>query len=216
MENIWRIILYIVILLFFSLFIIYKDKIHRIIEPYIEKYILKYVPYSICYPVFLFITLAFMKHLQASNQDDFANQLYLASLFIYVIVSLIIAYELMEKFGIYASKEMSFEKFLFQIFLSLISIVLCYGYAYNALYYYDSSSFLYVTNNGVFYEFLQFAYYSFEIMFNTDISEIKADNYFSQGITIIESLTSFLVIVLLIANYENIGNMLKKDKINVK
>lgn len=176
-----------------------------------EKYVWKYIPYSIGIPIFMFLMLAVVKYTAISSDDDFANQLYLGAIIIYFMMAFTSVYELMEKFGVYVSQKMTFSKFLFQIFLSLLSITLCFSFTYNALYYYDNSMFSSVINDGVFKEALQFVYYSFEIMFNTDVSDIRAEKYLSQGITILESLTSFFVIVILIANYENIGKLFKRE-----
>lgn len=194
------------------LIILIKDRIHKWIEPYMEKYVWKYIPYGIGYPVFMFIILAIVKYTATSSDVDFANQMYIGGIIVYFLFTFYVVYELMEKFGIYVSRKMSISKLIFQILLSLISIVLCFGFAYNALYYYDSSMFSSVISEGIFKDALQFSYYSFEIMFNTDVSDIRAENYFSQGITIIESLTSFIIIVILIANYENIGKLFKERR----
>ena len=211
MKSIIAYLLYGVICFLFYIFLLNRKKIYKKIEPYMEKYVWKYIPYSIRIPIFMFLMLIVVKYTAISSDDNFANQLYLGAIIIYFMMAFISVYELMEKFGIYVSQKMTFSKFLFQIFLSLLSITLCFGFTYNALYYYDNSMFSSVINDGVFKEALQFVYYSFEIMFNTDVSDIRAEKYLSQGITILESLTSFLVIVIIIANYENIGKLFKRE-----
>ena len=210
MKSIIAYLLYGVICFLFYIFLLNRKKIYKKIGPYMEKYVWKFIPYSIGYPVFMFLMLAIVKYVEISSDDDFANQMYLGAIFIYFMMAFTSVYELMEKFGVYVSQKMTFPKFLLQIFLSLLSIVLCFGFTYNALYYYDDSMFSFVIDDGIFKEALQFVYYSFEIMFNTDVSNIRADKYLSQGITILESLTSFFVIVILIANYENIGKLFKR------
>lgn len=207
------ILLYAVFCFLFSIFIFERKKIYKKIGPYMEKYVWKHIPYSIGYPIFLFLMLVVVKYTATSSDDGIANQLYLGSIFIFFMMAFTSVYELIEKFGVYVSRKMTFSKFLFQIFLSLLSIVICFGFTYNALYYFDNSMFSSVINDGVFKEALQFVYFSFEIMFNTDVSDIRAENYYSQSITILESLTSFFVIVILIANYENIGKLFKKNNV---
>lgn len=214
LEVIKDIFAYIILATFASVFFIYllnKDKLDEKINAFLERYVWKYIHYGIGYPLFMFLMLSSVKYTANSSDEDFLNQFCLLAVMFYFIVAFFCIYGLMEKFGVYVSQRMTFAKFLVQIFMSLLSIVLCFGFSYNALYYYDNSMFSSVVNDGIFGEALQFVYYSFEIMFNTEVSDIKAENYWSQGVNILESLTSFLVIVILIANYENIGKMFKED-----
>lgn len=210
MKDIFVYFLFGVIYILFLIFLFNKDKIYKKIEPYAEKYVWKFIPYGIGYPVLMFLLLAAVKYISNSSDNDFVNQLCIGAIIFYFLAAITSIYELMEKFGFYVSQRTTFSKFLLQIFLSLLSIVLCFGFTYNALYYYDNSMFSSVVNDGIFMEALQFVYYSFEIMFNTEISEIRAVKYLSQGINILESLTSFFVIVILIANYEYIGKLFNK------
>ena len=117
----------------------------------------------------------------------------------------------MEKFGHYISKSMTFPRLIWHIIISLFSIVLCFGFAYNSLFFYDETMFVNVSGNGYFEKAIQFIYYSFGLLFSTDICDIKATSLISQGVVIFETLTSFLVIVILLANYENIGRIFNQN-----
>lgn len=199
----------VVVCVLFSFFWCNREKVYQRTDPFLNKYVWKYIPYSIGYPIIMFLILILVKQFERPEQDDVAKQLYLAGILSYLLITANVIFELMEKFGKYVGKIMSFPKLLIQIFLSLLSIVLCYGFAYNILYYYDNSMFSSVCYNDIIQETIQFVYYSCEIFFNTDVSDIRAINLISQGLTIVESLTSFLVIVILLANYKNIGNIFK-------
>lgn len=208
-KGIFAYILFAILIISFFILIYYNDKIFKKIEPYMEKY-----TYLLCgfgCPIFIFILLSLMKFIAYSYEKNFVNQLYLVGITFFLWASFVCVCKLMKNFGEYVSQKKSFPQIIFYILSSLFSVVLCFGFTYNALYYYDNSMFSFVVNDGIFGEALQFVYYSFEIMFNTEVSDIKAENYWSQGINILESLTSFLVIVILIANYENIGKMFKED-----
>ena len=203
-NMVTNIILYCIAFIFF-LFVINRKKIYRKIEPFVEKYIEKYIPIMLLYPFFIFIPLIGIKLFP--NIDNMNDQFYISAIVIYLMFVVFVIFGLMEKFGQYISESLTFPRLILHIIISLFSIVLCFGFAYNSLFFFDETMFVNVSGNGYFEKAIQFIYYSFGLLFNTDICDIKATSLISQGVVIIESLTSFLVIVILLANYENIGRI---------
>lgn len=203
-NMVTNIILYSIAIVF-SLFIINRKKIYKRIDPFVEKYIEKYIPIMLLYPFFIFISLIGINLIP--NIDNKNDQFYISAIIIYLLFVVFVIFRLMEKFGRYISESMTFPRLILHIIISLLSIVLCFGFAYNSLFFFDETMFVNVSGNGYFEKAIQFIYYSFGLLFSTDICDIKATSLISQGVVIIESLTSFLVIVILLANYENIGRI---------
>lgn len=189
------------------LFLINREKIYKIIEPFVEKYI----PVILLYPIFLFILLVCIDLI--SIEDYLSDQFNISAIIIYLLFVAIVIIGLIEKFGQYISESLTFPKLILYIILSLFSVVLCFGFAFNALFFFDGNMFTNVSGNGYFEQAIQFVYYSFGIMFSTEICDIKAISLISQGVVIAESLSSFIVIVILLANYENIGRIFNQNTI---
>ena len=207
-----KIILYCIAFVFF-LFVINRKKIYRKIEPLVEKYIDKYVPVILLYPFFIFIPLIGINLIPNINKEN--DQFYISAIIIFLVIVVFVVFGLMEKFGQYVSESLTFPKLIWHIIISLLSIVLCFGFTFNALFFFDETMFVNVSGNGYFEKAIQFIYYSFGLLFSTDICDIKATSLISQGVVIIESLTSFLVIVILLANYENIGRIFNQKSKNI-
>lgn len=207
-NMVTNIILYCIAFIFF-LFVINRKKIYRKIEPFVEKYIEKYIPIMLLYPFFIFIPLIGINLIP--NIDNMNDQFYISAIVLYIMFVVFVIFGLMEKFGQYIAESLTFPRLILHIIISLISIVLCFGFAYNSLFFFDETMFVNVSGNGYFEKAIQFIYYSFGLLFSTDICEIKATSLISQGVVILESLTSFLIIVILLANYENIGRIFNQN-----
>lgn len=203
------IILYAIAFLY-TLFLINRKKIYKKVEPLVEKYIERYIPVILLYPFILFIPLVCINLIP--DKDDMNNQFYISAIIIYLLFVVFVIIGLIERFGQYISESMTFSKLMWHIIISLFSIVLSFGFAFNALYFFDETMFANVTGNGYFEKAIQFIYYSFGLLFSTDICDIRATSLISQGVVVVESLISFLVIVILIANYENIGRIFNQKK----
>lgn len=199
-----NIILYSIAFVFF-LFVINRKKIYRKIEPFVERYIYKYIPEILLYPFFIFIPLIGINLIP--NIDNGNDQFYISAIIIYLLFVVVVIFGLIEKFGQYVSESLTFPKLIWHIIISLFSIVLCFGFTFNALFFFDKTMFNNVSENGCFEEALQFVYYSFGLLFSVDICDIKATSLVSQGVVALEALASFLVLVILLANYENIGRI---------
>lgn len=116
-------------------------------------------------------------------------------------------YYICEKAGELISKETNFWKFIISILIVLLSLSLSFSVQYYVLYLYNPDYFDNVPNSNCILEFLIF---SFGVITNTTTSSILPNALVTKAIMCSEVLVSFIYLLVILANYGQIGKLLKK------
>lgn len=187
------IILGLIILFVFIAIILYK-----IVK---NKYIANSIIYSL---IFLFLYL-FLKHIIEVSANNMEWMILIYALFV-----IIIFVEIIEKVARNRKQESSFLKLIKDFFLALFSISFCYSVIYYILFDINKENFSNVLEDYWYSPFLDFFYYSFSIMTTAEIGNITANTLISKTFITLEIASSFLFVIIIIANYQTIGDLYNK------
>jgi hypothetical protein len=110
-------------------------------------------------------------------------------------------------------------KFIGSILYIVIFVSLTFASYYFCIYHYDNNSFEFVKGSNLFEVYIDFLYYSLGIFLMNCNSSIVANSLIAKLFTVTEMATTFVAIVLLLANYkalrdpfnEHIENIDKED-----
>ena len=117
-----------------------------------------------------------------------------------------------EKAGKFISKESSFLKFLSYIFLVLLSLVLNFAIQYDILFDFYPDAYKNIEVGCWYQSLAEFMFYSFGLITGNGISEIVPLTFVSKLLSSLEVLCSFVFLVILLANYKEIGKLFSSDK----
>lgn len=117
-----------------------------------------------------------------------------------------------EKAGKFISKESSFLKFLLYIFLVLLSLVLNFAIQYDIMFEFYPNAYKNI-DVGCWYQSLaEFMFYSLGLILGNGISEIVPVTFMAKLLSSLEVLCSFIFLVILLANYKEIGELFSSNK----
>ena len=203
MSIILTIIPYIVILLLS----ICVKKLFEWLLPKIEKVI---SPLLLCPCMLLGIYTLF----NTSGFFDFNNNKleWVASFVLAMLFAVLAAIlYLFESAGKIISKQTSFPKFIGCVFLVIASLSLNFAIQYFIIYSYDETLFNLHDASKTFI-LAEFFFYSFGLMLNTSISNIEPASLLVKLIASLEVISSFTVLVIVLANYQELGKLYRQDK----
>ena len=103
------------------------------------------------------------------------------------------------------SKKISFRQFISHIIIFSIAISYQFAMIYNTLYILNPKSFQSVNSDGYFSTFFDFFFYSIGILSSSSQSSIMATTFYGKFISMVESLMFFYIIVIIVANYKEVG-----------
>lgn len=117
-----------------------------------------------------------------------------------------------EKAGKFISKKSSFLKFLLYIFLVLLSLVLNFAIQYDILYDFYPDAYKNIEVGCWYQSLAEFMFYSFGLITGNGISEIVPVTFVAKLLSSLEVLCSFIFLVIMLANYKEIGEMFSSNK----
>lgn len=168
-----------------------------------KKHYFQIVCYSIFFTAFQFFVYEFFnyKNIIGEPKTEFIT---IPAMVAVIIVALLFL-ELYSLPYHRISKKISFRQFISHIII--FSIVISYQFAvvYNTLYILSPKSFQGVNSEGYFAILFDFFYYSVGILSSSSQSDIRAVTFYGKFISMIESLLFFYIIVIIVANYKEIG-----------
>lgn len=108
-------------------------------------------------------------------------------------------------------KEKSFNWFLMQMTLVMGFVVLSFALDYSILYQNDNTSFK-LLETSMLASVLEFFWYSFFVFTTLGFGEIVPQSSMAKLITSIEVVISFITIIYIVSNFQNIQKSLVKDQ----
>lgn len=170
----------------------------------------KYVNPCITMPIlFLFIHFAFTY--TGFTEEIITKDSWAFFVVFYLIISILatVLYTV-EKMAEYMSRKVSLSKLISYVFLILFSLSLMYCIMYYCIFdlYPNCFEGVSCSSNSVV-KLFDFFFYSFSIMTTIGGTEVTPITLLSKSLVLLEMITAFLFIVVLIANYENVGRAYK-------
>ena len=110
----------------------------------------------------------------------------------------------------YVPDKNNFVKIIQKNIITLVSLSVNFAIQYNIIFDYNNTYFENVQINNWWSNFEDFFFYSFSIMTNSSISNIRPTSFYTKALSCVEVSASFIVIVLILANYQVIGESLRK------
>lgn len=110
----------------------------------------------------------------------------------------------------YVPDKNNFVKIIQKNIITLVSLSVNFTVQYNIIFDYNNTYFENVQINNWWSNFEDFFFYSFSIMTNSSISNIRPTSFYTKALSCVEASASFIVIVLILANYQVIGENLRK------
>jgi hypothetical protein len=117
-----------------------------------------------------------------------------------------------EKAGKLISKESSFLKFLLYIFLVLLSLVLNFAIQYDIMFEFYPDAYENIVGGFGYQSLAEFMFYSLGLILGNGISEIVPVTFMAKLLSSLEVLCSFIFLVILLANYKEIGELFSSNK----
>ena len=117
-----------------------------------------------------------------------------------------------EKAGKFISKESSFLKFLLYIFLVLLSLVLNFAIQYDIMFEFYPNAYKNIVGGCWYQSLAEFMFYSLGLILGNGISEIVPVTFMAKLLSSLEVLCSFIFLVILLANYKEIGELFSSNK----
>ena len=110
----------------------------------------------------------------------------------------------------YGPEQKGFLKIIQSITITMFSLSLNFAFQYNIMFDYENASFTNIQKVNWWTDISNLFFYSFSIMTNSSISDIKPISFYTKLLSCVEVCFSFIVIMLILANYQVIGESLRK------
>lgn len=107
-----------------------------------------------------------------------------------------------EKIAEFIDEKMGKLKFILSILRVVLTLSLTFGSYYLCIYIYDPNSFLNVCGANIFERYFNFCYYSLGVFLMNGNSPITPNSIYATLFTSTEMITTFVAIVLILANYK--------------
>lgn len=168
-----------------------------------KKHYFQIIFYSIFITAFQFIVVLYFnyKNINEEPKTEFIS----APALMAVFLAGLLFWELFSVPYHHVSKKISFRQFISHIIIFSIAISYQFAVVYNTLYILNSKSFQGVNSDGYLGTFFDFFYYSVGILSSSSQSGIRAISFYGKLISMVESLIFFYIIVIIVANYKEIG-----------
>lgn len=124
---------------------------------------------------------------------------------------------LSEKLSDFINKKIGKVKIIAFLFYIIISVSITFSSYYFCIYLQNQNNFNLVQGNGVIEIYLDFLYYSIGLFLMNNNSSISATSLVAKLFTATEMITSFVMIIILFANFKDLKNpfnehLVSKDK----
>jgi len=113
---------------------------------------------------------------------------------------------LSEKLSDFIDKKIGKVKIIAFLFYIIISVSITFSTNYFCIYFHNQNSFNLVQGNNVFEIYLDFLYYSIGLFLMNNNSSISATSLVAKLFTATEIITSFVMIIILFANFKDLQN----------
>ena len=110
----------------------------------------------------------------------------------------------------YGSEQNSFLKIIQSITITIFSLSLNFAFQYNIIFDYENASFVNIQKVNWWTDISNLFFYSFSIMTKSSISDIKSISFYTKLLSCVEVCFSFIIIILILANYQAIGGSVRK------
>lgn len=161
------------------------------------------MPFCFLFIHFMFSRLGFQKELITKDSWVFCVIL------IFIMMTLITIFSTIEKMSEHISRKVSLSKLIANVFLTLFSLSLMYCIMYYCIYDLYPETFKGVSESNTVVVLFDFFFYSFSIITTIGGTELIPTSVLSKVLVLLEMLTAFLFLIILIANYENVGKSYK-------
>ena len=201
-----QIISYIIALFCVFLFFRFKKKIQKFQDSPIEIIGLYLHPFFF-FPIIFFCLLKLI-YTFAITQADFNFEV--AFVGVLIMTNFISITNLINDIVKYGSEQNSFLKIIQSITITMLSLSLNFAFQYNIMFDYENASFVNIQKVNWWTDISNFFFYSFSIMTNSSISDIMPISFYTKLLSCVEVCFSFIVIMLILANYQVIGGSVRK------
>lgn len=170
-----------------------------------NKKILKYVLRT---GIISLLPILIVLNLKIENlNNEVINHVLILSLYFYLLISLVyyIKYQT-EKISELIDNKKGNYNLIFKTLSIVFSISIMFGCYYLCLNELDTNSFKNVVGENMFFQFIDYTFFSFGIFIMNNTSEINANSFYSKLFVATEMLSSFLILVLIFANYNDLKN----------
>ena len=163
------------------------------------------------YPMFFWGMSKLLQYSELTAENDTIG--FIPSMFLILIIfaAFTLVY-LGEKAGKFISKESSFLKFIIYIFLVLLSLVLNFAIQHVIMYDFYPDAYKNIEVGCWYQSLAEFMFYSFGLITGNSISEIVPVTFVAKLLSSLEVLCSFVFLVIMLANYKEIGKLFSSDK----
>lgn len=201
-----QIISYIIALSCVFLFFRFKKKIQKFQDSSIEIIGLYLHPFFF-FPI-IFFCLHKLIYTFAPTLADFNFEV--AFVGVLIMTNFISIMNLLNSIVKYGSEQKSFLKIIQSITITMLSLSLNFAFQYNIMFDYENASFVNIQKVNWWTDISNFFFYSFSIMTNSSISDITPISFYTKLLSCVEVCFSFIVIMLILANYQVIGGSVRK------
>lgn len=201
---------YVVILIFIVAYPFIYRGFSILVDWFVNRLSTKAVVFLL-YPFLFWGMSKWLLYLELTAENDTIG--FIPSMFLVLIffAAFTLVY-LGEKAGKFISKESSFLKFLLYIFLVLLSLVLNFAIQYDIMFEFYPNAYKNI-DVGCWYQSLaEFMFYSLGLILGNGISEIVPVTFMAKLLSSLEVLCSFIFLVILLANYKEIGELFSSNK----
>ena len=163
------------------------------------------------YPMFFWGMSKLLQYSELTAENDTIG--FIPSMFLILIIfaAFTLVY-LGEKSGKFISKKSSFLMFLLYIFLVLLSLVLNFAVQYDIMFDFYPDAYKNIVVECWYQSIAEFMFYSFGLITGNGISEIVPVTFVAKLLSSLEVLCSFVFLVIMLANYKEIGKLFSSDK----
>lgn len=163
------------------------------------------------YPMFFWGMNKLLQYSELTAENDTIG--FIPSMFLILIIfaAFTLVY-LGEKSGKFISKKSSFLMFLLYIFLVLLSLVLNFAVQYDIMFDFYPDAYKNIVVECWYQSLAEFMFYSFGLITGNGISEIAPVTFVAKLLSSLEVLCSFVFLVIMLANYKEIGKLFSSDK----
>jgi len=163
------------------------------------------------YPMFLWGMSKLLLYSELTAENDTIG--FIPSMFLILIIFAVFTLVYLgEKSGKFISKKSSFLMFLLYIFLVLLSLVLNFAVQYDIMFDFYPDAYKNIVVECWYQSLAEFMFYSFGLITGNGISEIVPVTFVAKLLSSLEVLCSFVFLVIMLANYKEIGKLFSSDK----
>ncbi|MDD2191483.1 MAG: hypothetical protein PHO12_02940 [Bacteroidales bacterium] len=139
---------------------------------------------------------------ESNNPTCHTNTYYVSAyLLLLIIVFLYLLFQC-EKNTDFINKKIGQLKFIISILSVVLTLSFTFGSFYLCLFMFDSNSFINVSGTKFFEQYFNFWYYSLGVFLMNSSSLITPNSITAKLFTLTEMITSFIAIVIILANYK--------------